>query len=265
MADNKKQNIFQRLRGLFFSNVIIRNVGGRKIKAIDFNKKQYGPEKTNFLVDRYNRMHTTKANGYPQGTDAQIMRIQLFQEYEEMDNDPIIASALDIYADESTMKNEFGDVLTIKTENSKVHEVLHNLFYDVLNVEFNLWPWVRNMVKYGDFFLKLDIAEGIGIVGVNPLAPQEVVREEGFDETNPTKVRYRLEGASVGYAGGGKQEFNYLDNYEMAHFRLLSDSNFVPYGKSMVESARKTWKQLSLMEDAMLVHRVMRCTRKKSI
>ena len=262
----EKKNIFQRLRGLFSSNVIVRNVGGRKIKAIDFNKLQYGPKQTNFLVDRYTRMHTTgRSTGYPAGQDAQVMRMMMFQEYEEMDSDAIIASALDIYADESTMKNEFGDILTITTENSKIHDVLHNLFYDVLNIEFNLWPWVRNMVKYGDFFLKLDIADEIGVVNVNPLPPQEVIREDGFDPAEPNKTRFRIEGPSTaGYGGGGgQQEINYLENYEMAHFRMLSDSNLVPYGKSMIEAARKVWKQLMLMEDAMLVHRIMRAPEKR--
>ena len=263
MAD--KKNIFQRLQSLFSSNVIVRNIGGKKIKAIDFNKLQYGPKQTNFLVDRYTRMHTTgRSSGYPSGQDAQVMRMMMFQEYEEMDSDAILASALDIYADESTMKNEFGDILTITTENSKIHDVLHNLFYDVLNIEFNLWPWVRNMVKYGDFFLKLDIADKIGVVNVNPLPPQEVIREDGFDPAEPTKTRFRIEGPTIGgFGGGGQKEINYLESYEMAHFRMLSDSNLVPYGKSMIESARKTWKQLMLMEDAMLVHRIMRAPEKR--
>ena len=263
MADNKK-NIFQRLRGLFSSNVIVRNIGGNRMKAIDFNKLQYGTKKTNFMVDRYSRLHSTgKSTGYPIGQDAQTHRMSLFQDYEEMDSDSIISSALDIYSDESTMKNEFGNVLTITTDNSKIHDVLHNLFYDVLNIEFNLWPWVRNMVKYGDFFLKLDIAEDLGVVNVNPLPPMDVIREEGWDESNPQKVRFRIEGSSAGYGGGGQAEVNYFENYEMAHFRLLSDSNFIPYGKSMIESARKTWKQLTLMEDAMLVHRIMRAPEKR--
>ena len=49
-----------------------------------------------------------------------------------------------------------------------------------------------------------------------------------------------------------------LENFQMAHFRLLSDSNYVPYGKSMIESVRKIWKQLSLMEDRMMIHRIMK-------
>ena len=83
----------------------------------------------------------------------------MFRDYEAMDVDPIIASALDIYADESTMKSEYGDVLNITSDNNDLKDILHNLFYDILNIEFNLWPWVRNMVKYGDFFLKLEINE----------------------------------------------------------------------------------------------------------
>ena len=79
-----------------------------------------------------------------------------------MDTDSIISSALDIYADECTAKNEFGDTLAISSPNAKIQKVLHNLFYDVLNIEFNLWPWIRNTVKYGDFFLKLNIAEKYG-------------------------------------------------------------------------------------------------------
>ena len=46
--------------------------------------------------------------------------------------------ALDIYADESTLKNEFGNQLTIVSDNDKIQELLRNLFYDILNIEFNL-------------------------------------------------------------------------------------------------------------------------------
>mgnify|MGYP003313267862 CR=1 FL=1 len=81
-----------------------------------------------------------------------------------MDNDAIISSALDVYADESTMKNEYGKVLDIETDNANIHDILHNLFYDVLNVEFNLWMWIRQMCKYGDFFLKMEIAEKFGVL-----------------------------------------------------------------------------------------------------
>ena len=144
---------------------------------------------------------------------------------------------------------------------------LHNLFYDIMNIEFNLWPWVRNMVKYGDFFLHLDINEKYGITNVVPLSPYEVVRAEGEDPENPYYTKFYLESIEGAHpyfgqksAGKGKIEF---ENFQIAHFRLANDSNFLPYGKSMVESTRKIWKQLTLMEDAMLIHRIMRAPSKR--
>jgi hypothetical protein len=170
-----------------------------------------------------------------------------------MDQDSIIASALDIYADETVMKDDFGDVLRITSDNENIKKILHNLFYDILNIEFNLWPWVRNMCKYGDVYLKLDIQEGIGVVNVVPMSAYEIVREEGMDLENPYHVQFKQ-------IGGGDITY---ENYEIAHFRLLSDSNFLPYGKSIMEPARKVWKQLTLMEDAMLIHRIMRAPEKR--
>jgi hypothetical protein len=166
---------------------------------------------------------------------------------------------MDIYADESTVKDEFGQVLSIRSKNQQIQDILHNLFYDVLNVEFNLWPWVRNMAKYGDFFLFLDIDEKYGVVNVIPLSVYETIRVEGTDAANPFSVKFKIENDFLAL---GKKEF---DNYEIAHFRLLSDTNFLPYGKSMVEGGRRVWKQLQLMEDAMLIHRIMRAPDKRKV
>jgi hypothetical protein len=194
----------------------------------------------------------------------QQVRIDLFRDYDGMDNDPILSSALDIYSDESTVKNELGDVLKINCGNENTKEILRNLFYDILNIEFNLWPWSRNLVKYGDFFLHLEIAEELGIVGVQPLSVYETSRVEGFDAQNPQRVKfvyapYQNPNSAV-VTATSKREF---ENYEIAHFRLYSDSNFLPYGKSMLEGGRRVWKQLTLMEDAMLIHRIMRAPEKR--
>ncbi|HAI36821.1 MAG TPA: hypothetical protein DCM40_01095, partial [Maribacter sp.] len=129
--------------------------------------------------------------------------------------------------------------------------------------EFNLWPWIRNMVKYGDFFLKLDITEKFGVTNVSPISSYELFREEGYDPADPEGVRFvheSLVGTNMSSSG---QQKTFYENYEIAHFRLLSDTNFLPYGKSMIESARKTWKQLTLMEDAMMIHRIMRAPERR--
>ena len=182
-----------------------------------------------------------------------------------MDTDPIIAAALDIIADESTTRNEYGDVLNINSSDENVRKVLENLFYDVLNIEFNLATWVRNMCKYGDMYLKMEVSEKFGVYNVIPLSVYEVVREEGTDPDNPNYTRFTLDhnGLASGATNTVRRDQFTLENYEVAHFRLLTDSNYLPYGRAYLEPARKVFKQLMLMEDAMLIHRIMRAPEKR--
>jgi len=252
-----------RLQRLFSTNVIVRHAGGRRLKIADTDRVQRSQK--NSLIDRWSRLHTnmtTGGYGHAQAISFQAERLGLFRDYEEMDNDAIISSALDVYSDESTMKSEYGQVLEIRSENENVHDILHNLFYDILNIEFNLWSWVRNLCKYGDFYLYLDIKEKYGITNVVPLSAYDVTRIEGEDPENPYYVQFVVEDIDTRHSSNmaGKKE---LENFEIAHFRLLSDANFLPYGKGMIEGARKIWKQLSLMEDAMLIHRIMRAPDKR--
>jgi hypothetical protein len=185
-----------------------------------------------------------------------------------MDTESIIASALDIIADEATLKNESGEVLQIRSSDERIQKILYNLFYDILNIEFNLWLWIRNMSKYGDFYLHMEVAEGFGIYNVTPLSVYDMIREEGQDPQNPSYVCFRIDPMVIA-AGGlnsrvkdrdGKIKF---ENYEIAHFRLLTDANYLPYGRSYIEPARKTYKQYILMKDAMILHRITRAPEKR--
>ena len=265
MADT---SLFSRLQRLFSSDVIIRNVGGKQLKVMDSNRIQkYGNLATNSLYDRFTRLHKPVGSSlqYNPTLNYQSMRLQLYSDYEAMDTDPIIAAALDIMADESTTRNEYGDVLNINSSDENVRKVLENLFYDVLNIEFNLATWVRNMCKYGDFYLKLEVSEKFGVYNVIPLSVYEVVREEGTDPENPSYTRFTLDpnGLASGATNTIRRDQFSLENYEVAHFRLLTDSNYLPYGRAFLEPARKVFKQLMLMEDAMLIHRIMRAPEKR--
>ena len=270
MAD---RSLFGRLRRLFSNDVIVRNVGGDQLKIADVNQIQStGRYQTNSLVDRFSRLYIyNNRNIFNPNLNYQTLRIQLYSDYEAMDTDPIIASALDIIADEATVKNDQNEILSIKSSDENIQRVLYNLFYDVLNIEFNLWSWTRNMCKYGDFFLKLEIAEKFGVYNVLPYTVYHMIREEGTDPENPAKVNFRLDPDGL----ASSQHPNYLpkrrdeskivefDNYEIAHFRLISDTNYLPYGRSYLEPARKIFKQVTLMEDAMLIHRIMRAPEKR--
>ena len=252
MADN----LFTRLGRLFQSNVIIRKADDNRLVVKDLDYSQTKLE-SNF-IDRYNRLvQNTYTNPYTTAQNRraayEIRKLDLFKDYELMDQDPIIASALDIYSDESTVTNVEGEILKVKSENTKVQKILHNLYYDVINIEFNLWSWIRNMTKYGDFYLQLDIVDKYGVVNVKPISAYEITRLEDHDPANPQLIQFEI--------AGEKKEMK--ENYEVAHFRVLSDTNFLPYGRSMLENGRKIFKQLTLMEDAMLIHRIMRAPEKR--
>ena len=258
-------SLFGRLRRLFSTDVIIRNVGGNQLRTIDVDRLQtYGNIQTNSLIDRFNRIHAGNSKlSYTPLMNYQTLRTSLYTDYEAMDTDAIVASALDIIADEATLKNEQGEVLHIKSSNEKTQRVLYNLFYEVLNVEFNLWSWVRTMCKYGDFYLHLDIAEKFGVYNALPFSVYDVQREEGTNPNNPSYVRFKINlNQSYGYATNTNKD-DYFENYEIAHFRLISDPSYLPYGRSYLEPGRKIFKQLTLMEDAMLIHRIMRAPEKR--
>ena len=251
----------KRLQNLFSTNVIVRAYGKDRLRVVDTNRLQsVGNLNQTKVADRYTRLHGANKHrvggqgGYDSNYYMHQNRMQLYADYEMMDRDPIISSALDIYSDESTLADQFGEILTIKCNDTRIQKILYNLFYDVLNIEFNLWTWIRNMTKYGDFFLKLDIADEYGIINARPFSSYEIERFEEFDEaTGEYNIKFR-------HVANQQEAY---DVFEIAHFRMLSDSNFLPYGRSLLEGARKEFQKLMMLEDAMLIHRIMRAPEKR--
>ncbi len=233
MADD---NFFNRLTRLFRSGPLIK----RKVRA------NRAPNMGTLLQ----QFQKSQSHVYANAISAYGMydRMSRYADFQEMEATPEIASALDIYADESASQDEIGRVLHIYSENDKIRKVLEELFYDNLNVDFNLNPWTRNLCKYGDFFLFLDISPEYGVMSGIPIPVNEIEREEGFDADDPMAVRFRW------VTQGNK----ILENWQIAHFRLLGNDAFLPYGSSVIEPARRIWRQLILIEDAMLVYRVIR-------
>lgn len=148
-------------------------------------------------------------------------------------------------------RSERGNILEVYSENARVKDVLNDLFRNVLNVEFNLRLWIRDLVKYGDYFVMLQIDKEVGIYDFMTLPTEEVHREEGHDGRLDS-IRFRWETTG-----------NYFEEWQVAHFRLLEDSRKLPYGRSLLDSSRKLWKQLQLAEDAMLVYRITRAPERR--
>ena len=255
------------LETLFSSNVVVHNVGGDEIKVVDTSNIQSISQDHMGGGYQMHGGHGGAGGGGPAGMSGvgtgaapyadSLPRRRLYHDYELMDKDAIISSALDFYADESVVEDEHGDVLTIETEHAEVERILQNLYYEVLNIEFNLRSWVREMCKYGDSFVRLNIdydsGNQMGIYNCEALSPYHVDRVEGEDPSNPFEVKFDYDGPK------GEGELGY---WEVAHFSMR-DSSFAPYGKSCLEGARKVFKRLVMMEDAMLIHRIMRAPERR--
>ncbi len=248
----KQSKLYIGLKRLFSRNAVIRHIGNKKVKVVDTDSLQIAKALSG--KDKYNRIRQKYGIDYSQiRAGFQQDRLALFKDFEVMSSDPIISSALSIYADECTTPDEYGNMLTINSDNESIKEILDNLFFDILNIEFNLWTWIRGLCKYGDVFLQLELHEEFGIINVIPLSVYDVERIDGENIDNPNEYYFIVQG----------DRKNKIESFEIAHFRMVSDSNFLPYGVSMIEGARRPWKQLSLMEDAMLIHRIMRAPEKR--
>jgi hypothetical protein len=192
--------------------------------------------------------HTNNSVASAMSHYGQYNRLARYSDYSEMETMAELASALDIYADEICAVNDDGQILKIDSTNTKTKEILKSLFYDTLNIEFNAHTWMRNLCKYGDYYLLLDHHPDYGILNCFPLPVNELEREEGYDKEDPLAYRYRWV----------TQGNRILQNWEVIHFRLLGTDNFLPYGMSVLEPARRVWRQLILMEDAVMVYRIVR-------
>lgn len=259
------------LSTLFSSNVVVHNVGGDDIKVVDTSNIQSisqdhlggqshrprggmgGGGAPNVNLGGMSGMGAAGQGAYADS----LPRRRLYHDYELMENDAIIHSALDFYADEAVVEDEHGDVLTIETDHQEIEEILHNLYYEVLNIEFNLRSWIRDMAKYGDSFIRLYIdyesKNQMGVYNCDVLSPYHVDRVEGDDPSNPFEVKFQYDGPK------GEGELGY---WEVGHFSMR-DSAFAPYGRSCLEGARKVFKRLTMMEDAMLIHRIMRAPERR--
>jgi len=242
------KSLFRRLTRLFRSGPVVK----RKIRALDTTIAVADKTKSSgtllFQKSLSPTYATITSNAY--NLSERLMR---YQDFQEMEYTPEIAAALDIYADETCAQDEKGRVLHIYSDNEKIRELLEDLFYNVLNVEFQMRSWARNLCKYGDFFLYNDVSPEYGVINAFPIPVNEIEREENYDRDDPFAVRYR-------WVTLGNRT---LENWEVTHFRLLGNDMFLPYGSSIIEPARRIWRQLILIEDAMLVYRVVRAPERR--
>ena len=250
MATNKKNTknpqsgLFRQLTRLFSGPITdYRRQNPRKLKRRQLDKFSFqsagGLEFKKSAYDPYKNLGAAFFNNQS--------RMERYLDFDQMEYSPELHSALDIYADEMTTSNEFSKLLTIKCPNEEIRFTLENLYHNILNIDFNLFGWCRTMCKYGDYFLYLDLDDETGVKNVIGLPAKEIERLEGEDPTNPNYVQFQWNSGGLTF-----------ENWQMAHFRILGNDKHAPYGTSVLDPARRIWRQLTLLEDAMMAYRIVR-------
>ncbi len=243
---NPASPLFRRLTRLFSGPIVnyrAQSVNQNRRSELDKHSSNFqSASGKQFKRTGYNPFSDLSANVYQNQT-----RLQRYVDFDQMEYEPIIASALDIYADEMTTSSPMKPLLNIHCQNEEIKIILNSLFHNVLNIEHNIFNWCRSMCKYGDYILYLDIDDKTGIENVISLPLREIERLEGEDKTNPNYVQYQWNSAGMTF-----------ENWQIAHFRVLGNDKHAPYGTSVLDPSRRIFRQLSLIEDAMMAYRIVR-------
>tara|TARA_Y100000114_G_scaffold98049_1_gene91239 strand:- start:16810 stop:18774 length:1965 start_codon:yes stop_codon:yes gene_type:complete len=248
---NPENSLFRSLTRLFSGPITQRRTQqGRQLRRrqLDMYSSRFtSASGKQFKKQEYNPMNIMAINMI-----SNRNRAERYIDFDQMEYTPECASSLDIYADEMTTHSALQPMLRIKCPNDEIKTILNDLYHNVLNINHNLFGWCRTMCKYGDLFLYLDIEEATGIRACIGLPPQEIERLEGEDDSNPNYVQYQWNSAGMT-----------LENWQMAHFRILGNDKHAPYGTSVLEPARRIWRQLTLLEDAMMAYRIVRAPERR--
>lgn len=257
MADNKKNpnnpqsELYRRLTRLFSGPIVNwRTQMNRKIRRTALDK--YATDFRSASGQQFKKAEYSPFDVMNSKVMAQQNRAERYIDYEQMEYMPEIASALDIYADEMTTHSALSPMMHIDCPNEEIKAVLQSLYENVLNIDHNLFGWCRSMCKFGDFILYMDIDDRFGVKSVIPVPLREVERMEGEDPTNPNYVQYQWNSAGMTF-----------ENWQVAHFRILGNDKYTPYGTSVLDPGRRIWRQLVLMEDAMMAYRIVRSSERR--
>ena len=248
---DSQSGLFKALTRLFSGPIInYRSQSGRRIRRqhLDkFSSRFKTASGQQFKKTLFNPLDAVATNAI-----ANQRRNERYVDFDQMEYMPEIASTMDIYADEMTTYSDLRPMLSVRCPNEEITAVLEILYNNILNVQYNLFGWARTMCKYGDFFLYLDIDDKYGITSVISLPINEIERLEGQDSTNPNYIQYQWNSAGMTF-----------ENWQVAHFRVLGNDKYAPYGTSILEPSRRIWRQLVLMEDAMMAYRVVRSSERR--
>ena len=274
-----KLTVFQQLDKAITGNWNTQDTMARHVNNYDMSgngviyqtndKDSYDKVKLELQQNKYLENRWVKANvdlnvsAYSGLNNVKLM----YRDADLMDSFPEIGAALDIVSEESCLPSDTGNIVNVYSKSDRVKSILEDLFTNRLNLQLTAQMVIRGMCKYGNDYMMLDIDHKLGVKGWKRLPVFNVERiENGI--TNPYSTGYSTVAANNADTNSDMStKFVWLDDsqsqvpfrdWQIAHFRLLTNSMYLPYGVSYLNSARRHWRMLSLMEDMMLIYRLER-------
>lgn len=280
---NKQPTFFQRMNRFFGSDVSTsadytrKNVNTYKINdpKVLFATKDKGEYDAKALELRQNKLLNwkwRKANA--QISNEQYMNItdvkMMYRDADLMDGFPEFGTAADLIMEEACYTPNTGKMVNVFSKSTRIKAILEDLLYNRLQINVTLPMIARCMVKYGNCFMLHDIDINNGLRGWRQLPVYEVERYENMASDNPyysyfqnvNNIDLDREGVTR-FVWVGQNEFTPYWNWQISHFRLLYDSISLPYGTSFFNKARRHFRMLSMMEDAMLMYRLERAVERR--
>lgn len=265
MANNK--TIFQRLGGLFNGRDNLAppmpvNVPSDTLLYQTTDKAAYDRELLQRKQEKLLSMQWVKAGlDNAQQHVGDLTKIKLmYHDADLMDGWPEIAAALDILSEEACTISSKGRMVNVYSKSDRIKSILDDLFINRLDIHIMLPMVCRAMAKYGNNFMLLNISTTEGVMGWRQLPVYEIDRIENGMPNAYSVGSTTTTGISqdTNFIWNGKNMSQPFKNWQIAHFRLLTDSFFLPYGVSYTHKARRAWRMCSMMEDAMLTYRLER-------
>ena len=258
MENNQKLTIWQRLNKTMDDPQDVKqfiNPEPEKEILKTKSKEEYEFEKLQMQQTKYieNTWEVVQNKQFEKAMVVNPNRLSGYYDYEAMEQMPEISAALDIFAESICSQSEQGKVLTIFSDDKRIKNELENLFYKKLNLEANLYGWARNLVKYGENFIFLDLEKGKGIVAAEQLPNIEIER---FDKSI-IRDGQKVDRTKFYWQENNNAEF---ESWQILHFRLFGDDRMLPYGSSFLAKSRRIFKLLMLVEDSVLINRLTRAT-----
>lgn len=271
----EKYTIFQRLQKVLSSGNVQRNYMTNDYGIIspksdviatansqeEYNQKILQAKQQALLGKQWIKANYDITNQSLAGlNDVKLM----YRDADLMDAFPEIGAAMDIVSEESCYINDSGSMVNITSRSARVKNILEDLFVNRLSIHTVLPMICRSMCKYGNTFMLLNIDGKNGVLGWKQLPVYEMERWENgqnspyatpianlntVDENAPQDTKF---------VWVGQNDYIPYRNWQVAHFRLLYNSIYLPYGVSFLNSARRHFRMLSMMEDMMLIYRLDR-------